>query len=391
MNRKIFLAVIIALLLFAGIIAVTQEKEIFFSAGELPGKTPDWVKPLRWFRSNQGGMAVEEAASSLTALRNEYALSIHFTYKSELPQNLVSFYNDGYYIEVRTLYEKGVAVRKQWLFRETNGTTRLNAVIPEPSQADRNYQDRSDNENAKEKRRAGFIEIFDENYSLISEYNFFDDGENSRTDYKYKDGILISTVASLWEEGEYKENYGDFFRYNRSSFLRAVERVFYRDGQISLAYEPIKVSFPRNTTDAAMPDNLTVEIINAYPEFFGEVHIERNNKIVYTTDGRGRILTQTLYDEDGDNIVWVIQNLWLNDRIISTKKTEGDTEYLAEYEYNSGGDRIIERNFKNGVLERLVRTEGKTEIEELYLNNVVVLRAVWEDGRKISETRAGIR
>jgi hypothetical protein len=31
--------------------------------------------------------------------------------------------------------------------------------------------------------------------------------------------------------------------------------------------------------------------------------------------------------------------------------------------------------------------EGTREIEELYMDGVVVLQAVWEDGRKISETR----
>jgi antitoxin component YwqK of YwqJK toxin-antitoxin module len=101
---------------------------------------------------------------------------------------------------------------------------------------------------------------------------------------------------------------------------------------------------------------------------------------------RSNILSQTLYDEN-DSIIWVITNKWSNDRIVSTLKKEGDTEYLAEFDYDSDGNRITERNFKNGILERVVYTEGNTDIEELYFNNMVVLRAVWENGRKISETR----
>jgi hypothetical protein len=202
---------------------------------------------------------------------------------------------------------------------------------------------------------------------------------------------LINTVVSVLEGEEYTEDYADFFHYNRSSFLRSVERVFYKGRQISVSDEPVRVSFPRNIADAAKPERLAVENMNAYPDFFGEVHVERNNKIVYTTDERGRILTQTLYNDEDETIIWVIKNTWLNDRIISTVKTEDDVEYSAEFEYNSRGDRIVERNFKNGTLERLVRTEGKTEIEELYFNGVVILRAVWEDGRKVSETRTGIR
>jgi hypothetical protein len=402
------LFVIIALLLFAGIIAVTQEAEILFteqenesiqgreaqnaieyiSAGELSKEFPNWVKPVRWFRSNQGGISVEEASSSIIALRNEYALSIGFTRKKELPQNLISFYNDEYYIEVRTLYKNGNTIRRQWLFKERNGITRFNAVILEPSQTENEEQDNDEND-SKVKRRAGFIEIFDNASYLLSEYNFFDD-ENTKTDYVYKNGILINTVFFILEDENYIENYSDFYKYNRSSFLRSIERIFYKDRKITLSDEPVIASFPRNIADAAIPGHLAGKKINSYPEFFGEVYIEKDNKIVYVTDERSRILSQTLYDDD-NNVIWIIQNTWQNDRIIKTVKTENSTEYLAEFEYNSGGDRIIERNFKNGSLERLVRTEGKTEVEELYLNNIIVLRAVWEDGRKISETRTGIR
>jgi hypothetical protein len=108
--------------------------------------------------------------------------------------------------------------------------------------------------------------------------------------------------------------------------------------------------------------------------------------MVFTTDERGRILTQTMLD-DGDTELWVIRNTWSGERIVSSLKIEGEDERLAEYEYNEAGDRILERNSRNEVLERLVRSEGKTEVEELYMNGKPVLRAVWEDGRKISEER----
>jgi hypothetical protein len=148
--------------------------------------------------------------------------------------------------------------------------------------------------------------------------------------------------------------------------------------------------FPRNFSDVTLTRGPVSERVNSYPEFFGEVIIQENDKIVYVTDERGTILSQTLYDEK-NNIVWVITNTWLNDRIISTSKKEGNTVYLAEFEYDSDRNRITERNYKNGMLERVVRTQGNTDIEELYINNVLVLRAVWEDGRKISETRVGNR
>jgi hypothetical protein len=35
----------------------------------------------------------------------------------------------------------------------------------------------------------------------------------------------------------------------------------------------------------------------------------------------------------------------------------------------------------------VIRTSGDREIEELYMDDRVILRAVWEKGRKISEER----
>jgi len=194
----------------------------------------------------------------------------------------------------------------------------------------------------------------------------------------------------LWEEndegGEYAQVYADFFRYNRSSFLRSVQRVFYKDREISLLDDPVVIAFPSGIMDAARNEFFIGERQNSYPEFFGDFFAEKDSKMVYAIDERGRISSQTFYDEN-EKVIWVIYNTWRDERIVSTLKEEGGAEYLAEYEYNSGGDRVLERNYVNGVLERVVRTEGKIDIEELYLNGKVILQAVWEDGRKVSETR----
>ena len=169
--------------------------------------------------------------------------------------------------------------------------------------------------------------------------------------------------------------------------MRSIERVFYKERQVLLD-EIAKVSFPSNVLAAARNEYFMNAKLNSYPEFFGDLSVKENYRLVTNTDDRGRIISQILYDDSKEEkIIWVIKNTWSGDRIVSTVKTEGETEYLAEYEFNSKGDRILERNIKDGVLERLVRTEEKTDIEELYLNNVVVLQTVWEDGRKISETR----
>jgi len=355
-----------------------EYSDVFPSNSELARRTPASVKPERWFRSNAGGMALEETASRSAAFRNEYALFINFIDSEELPASLLSYYESSYLIETRRLYEQGEEIRTQWIFRDRNETTRFIAAFSINSGDD------------EESNRNGFIEIYDENAMLLTDYRFFDNGVINKTEYRYKDGIFISAHVFLWdeneEEGEFVETYADFFRYNRSSFLRSVERVFYREMQISQADNSVLISFPHNIMESARNSFFMSEKLNPYPEFFGDVTAGENEKLTSTTDERGRILIQTFYDKE-DSIIWFIRNTWLDDRIVSTSKTQGNVEILAEYEYDTNGNRILERNLRNGVLERLVITEGNRDIEQLYINDVMVMRAVWEEGRKISETR----
>ncbi|MDR0487306.1 MAG: hypothetical protein LBG91_03565 [Treponema sp.] len=484
MSKKGIAVIFIFLLFMAGIIALTQEADDHdlgmsdepqeygedISAGyPLAKEFPEWVKPARWFRSNKGGMAIEEIPSRLAALRNEYALVIDFVYPEEMPEYLSQYYKDEYYVEKRTFYKNGEEFRMQWIFRDENGTTRLLAVFTENAESINSEENNDDsiavnsvvtddvatdgiegdsvitvvtdgveddgaeivvtdgveandvegngekNNIAANKTRSGFIEIYDETASLTSEFRFSDDGGKDKTDYYYKNGVIIYAETLTWEkapqidipqddvdvligslqniplpvsggEGEFKKIHTDYYRYNRSSFLRAVERVFHREVQINTFGDSVTAAFPNRIMDAAQNDSFINEKLNPYPEFFGDISVNENSSIVFTTDERGRILTQTLRDEE-DNIIWVIRNTWLKDRIVFMTKTEGDTELVTEYEYDPEGKQILEKNTRNGVLERLVRMDGKTETEELYLNGVAILLAVWEDGRKISESR----
>jgi len=106
----------------------------------------------------------------------------------------------------------------------------------------------------------------------------------------------------------------------------------------------------------------------------------------YETDVRGRVLTQTMLDEN-DEIVWEVRNRWDGDRIAAIYRTADGEERLTEFEFDWEGNRVVQREIRNGVLERIVRTYGTTETEELYMDGVLMLRALWEDGRKISEER----
>jgi hypothetical protein len=399
------------LFLLAGIIALTQESDDFSPGSQVeeeevqediskedeaviptdnalasqiieapPQETPEWVKPARWFRSNAAGMPLEEISSRLAAMRNEYALVIDFTGSEEMPDYLVSYYNNGYFIENRVIYKQGKKLRSQWIFRDKSGTTRLLAVFPD----------------SEDKATNGFIEVYGENYALLSEYKFA--GEKSaKTEFLYKNGIMVSATEWQWDEstpaspesaldGKYKKMYTDSFRYNRSRYLRNVERVYHEKQLINLHGDSLATVFPVRIMDAARDVAFFEEKLSTVPEFFGETAIGKDDRILFATDERGRVTSETLFDKD-DKVIWEIKNTWAEDRIVSIYRTEGKTELAVEYEYDEAGNRIVERNLRNGVLERVVRTKDKFDYEELYLQDRIFLRAVWEDGRKISETR----
>jgi len=444
-NKKIILIVFLVMIFFAGIIALTQENDevlfpkiepkaaeslVDYSIKEFKRNKDDWSKPARWFRSNSAGMALEEIESRFKALRNEYALAINYASDEEIPEYLSSYFDESYYVEVRNLYKNGEQIKTQWIFRDENGNTRLSAVFfePEPelepkkksagneqtaqiiseeetetaqteaeeeiktAQAEVEEEKEKEEESGEEKavivkdikNRNGFIEIFDEKYFLKSEYKFYEDGRVEKIEYTIKNDLLVNAeyFESAKNDNNFKTSFIDHYRYNRSFSLRNIERVF----KDEMTNAPAKASFPRRIMDSVKAGLVISERINLYPDFFGNIFVKEGYKMKFNIDDKGRILGQTLFDKE-DKLVWTIQNTWKDNRIVSTVKTEGETILAAEYTYNRDGERIVEKNVKNGVLERVVSIDGEKEIEELYMNNAVVLRAVWEDGRKISETR----
>jgi len=432
LSKKIVNIISIVLLLFAGFVAVTQESEIAPSENDFESQeSEDRIaisalnpkEPARWFKSNSGGLAIKEIKSRIIALRNEYALSIESASPDEMPDYVHEFYKEEYRIERRTLYKNAKQNRVQWLFRDDNNKIKLIAVIfvsleekvvtvikrdteeeqaAEIAEAAESEGNEDSNENtAKEgvvnvnetrveliERKTGFIEIYDSEANLLTEYTYYKNGDINRIDFEYNNNMLINAASfssQQEDEGNYKKTFTDFYWYNRSLALRSIERIFHIDIQAKND-DITKISFPRNIRNMSNNDLLINERLNLYPAFFGEVYIEGDSKMVYDIDNRGRVLKQTLVSKE-EEVIWTITNTWHNNRIILTEKIEGEIKLTAEYNYNSAGDKILEKNFNNGVLERTVVADGSLEIEELYFENVVILRAVWEEGIKISETR----
>ena len=440
MSKKIVNIISIVLLLFVGFVALTQESELAPSKNNFESQenedriaisTLNPKEPARWFKSNSGGLAIKEIKSRIIALRNEYALSIESASPDEMPDYVHEFYKEEYSIERRILYKNAKQNRVQWLFRDDNNKIKLIAVIflsleekvvtvikreTEEEQAEETEaaeiieiaevteveENEEGNDNTvKEKnvkvkesrielveRKTGFIEIYNDEANLLTEYTYYKNGDINRIDFEYNNNMLINAASfssQQEDEGNYTKTFTDFYWYNRSLALRSIERIFHIDTHAKKD-DIAKISFPRNIRDMSNSDLLINERLNLYPAFFGEVYIEGDSKMVYDIDNRGRVLKQTLISKE-EEVIWTITNTWHNNRIILTEKIEGEIKLTAEYNYNSAGDKILEKNFNNGVLERTIVANGNLEIEELYLNNVVILCAVWEEGIKISETR----
>ena len=407
------LALSIVMLLLAAIIAMTQESSVDFSDIDImygearevemyeeedEEEEPVWMAPgpPRWFRSNAAGMLLDEIPSRLAALRNQFALVVDYISPDELDPLLLPYLNDGYVIQIRVLHRDGEETRRQWLFIDNAETVRLNAVfryietehVPDDDEMiidEMIIDEMIIVEVEKSQIAVGFIELFDENSIIFEDHVFLESALVLRTQYFYNESLLIASETAQMEQGGHSEFillYTDNYRYNRSFSLRNVERVFHE----AAALDPIRHIFPYRVLEAAANAQFFSDILPPSSDFFGESVIEEGSRIVYDTDARGRVLRQTLLDSE-EEIVWEIINTWLDDRIIAISRIEGNNEMRTEYEYNSAGDRITQRDINNGVVERLVRIDGSRETEELFMDGILVLRAYWDDGIKISEER----
>jgi hypothetical protein len=456
------IAFLLVFFLVAGFFAITQETGDADSPyhGDPQGDSlstendqeeiePEFVptSPPRWFRSNAGGMALEKIPSRLGALRYEYALLIDYVPPDELDPRLISFYKDEYIIEIRVLYKEGKESRRQWLFRNADGNTRVNAVFrviedvpdegePEGSSALADNETESSKEDASSLEEdyselaladtetpaaevslgedvsaedapskegdpskegeasgakknettvpGGFIEDYNENGQISRDYSLFKDSSEILTAYFYNGSVLIraETQTKDADSLEYRKTHTDNYRYNRSYSLRNVERVFHEASGI----DPVRLVFPGRVIDAAYEKDFIKEKLTLASDFLGINQVDDGFRMVYDTDAKGRVLSEILYNGKNE-VVWTLKNTWVGDRIIAILKTEGGDESLIEYDYDASGDRIAERDIRNGILERQVLIDGAKETEELYLNGVMVLKAFWEDGQKVSEER----
>jgi hypothetical protein len=324
-----------------------------------------------WFVSNEMGQALSNAYS-LTALREKYALSVMPVAEEFLPDEFRSNFQSGWTAECRTLYEDGELQRIQWVFADESNVTRfVSAQSPEG---------------------AGFTEAYNEAGLLIEESRFdapteeeteegelvFVESEPVFITYSYHEDFLTGAKSAEWS---------DRYRYARNNQLRAIERTY------TVAKTRTRVDLPRSIKDMSFEGSFFVSPVSAYTSaFLQDVLLDTGTNTVYTLNEKGRILTETRRDDDGE-VYGTLTNTWDDDRIVSVAWEYLEDKRRVDYVYDDDGDGelINEKNYRNETLEREVdiHHDGddfeEEEIETLYLNGQPVLRAVWQDGRKISE------
>jgi hypothetical protein len=330
-----------------------------------------------WYRSNPAGMALERIPSRMVALHYDWALSVERAGPGALPALLRTYYNSAWSLEQRLLYERGMLKRRQWIFRDSSGTTRLNASLP----SDLASIGKPENEEIPP-----FIEIFGSTRFLTEIYQYLAAGVYA-TRYSYQEGLLIRADAFL----DNKALWTDQYRYTRSFILRGVERRYHEAGAATAAVQG-QSNLPPVSLDVRDAPPIPGFVSPSAPydtsimtEVLGEIYSIPAGRVVFDMDSQGRVLTETRYDAE-DSIIAVITNEWSGDRISTIRWTAGSVQGRIVFTY-SGGDRIAEEDYKNGVLERTVRLQGDEEIEEIYMNGKPILRAVWKERRKISEER----
>jgi hypothetical protein len=179
----------------------------------------------------------------------------------------------------------------------------------------------------------------------------------------------------------------DNYRYTRTNMIRAIERNYAAAARSDEKSK--RLSFPRFVLDSKA-DKEFVSPGNSLASAFLLDALSGANRdaaqVSYSLDTKQRILSEVRRDEEGE-VTGELTNIWKNDRIEQITWKAKDDERIIQFNYNRNGDRIGEKDYRNGVLERTVEPGEGDEIETLYINDKPVLRAIWRDGIKIVEER----
>jgi hypothetical protein len=350
-----------------------------------------FAEPGRWYASDAAGIAYEDLPSR-AALRSRWALEIRILGPGERERVFPGPLSDAEQVELKTLYEDGAERRKTVSVLDASGFARFE----ESASAD------------------GFLrrERYDPFRRLIEETTRAADGSGTTIEYEWSGDRILRAVAHDLGDPEGTPLWIDTYRYDRAGALRSVERA----AEAAAFYQDSRLGSPR-TLEFREPDGSVVrtrfdgkgresETIRIGPDGSTVVSSEKiayeagaGGKAAASTrrstdeagrpkevflDGSGRVVRETILGADGE-VAEETRTEWKDGRVTALTVLRGKRVLRTEYGYDARGNRMLEQNFSDGVLERTVRKEGNTEIEELYRNGVLSLRARYENGILVSE------
>lgn len=319
-----------------------------------------------WYISNAAGMSLEKTFSR-AALREPYALKIETRQPNQIPVEIVQYVDslidvpESFSAELHTLYENGKEKNQRWICRYEGNRPWIVLSATKTG--------------TEEFTSQGFAEYYDVSGLLIQEDTFLEESIMS-VRYSYNENILLR--SETWQDSQ-AHLWSDVYHYSRAGSLRSIKRTFFSDETENTV---------RFTKFAPLGPYEYSSVIRSVPvvssEIISDILHSANKNIEFVTDDRGRVISEIHKNEEGV-IIGELINVWSGNRLASMNWNGENDSRRIEYEYDEQGNRLIERNYRDGILERLVRIEEDSEVEELYLYGQLSLRAVWKDGQKISE------
>jgi len=349
-----------------------------------PAAAPD---SARWFESDGAGIAYRSIPEAAAA-RSEWSLRIR-----PLSERIEGV--EASSVEEKTLYEQGVERRRTVTAVDSAGAVRY-----------------ADTVEADGSRRT---ERYDALRRLVEERSTGSDGAGETIRYSWAGDRLVSASAfPVAADGTVGSEalWTDAYRYLRSGALLSVTR----DGESSVFTQRTERAVPR-ILETRSSDGSSMRTVYDASGRISEVlrygpdgaSVPASETVVYGEGGKragpsmtsrkegderveterneaGRVVRETRYGPDGA-VQEEILTEWSGDRMKTVRIVSGTQERRTEYGYDAKGRRVSEKNYRNGRLERSVRIDGSSEVEELYRNGAVALRSYYEGGTLVREER----
>ena len=348
-------------------------------------------EPVRWYVSDAAGIAYE-AVPSRAALRSRWALEIRTLGRGERETAYAGALAADERIELKILYEDGTERRRIVSVLDYSGFARFE----------------------ESRSKDGFLrrERYDSLRRLMEETTRAIDGSGVVVMYEWTGDRIRRALAYELDGPNDEPIWIDTYRYDRAGALRSVERekeavAFFQDSRRgsprSLEFRESDGSVVRTRFDeqgrerdtvrigpdgktVVSSDRVSYEAVSGggpAPSSRRTTDASGKPKDVFL-DGKGRIVREAILGADGAVLEETLTE-WSDDRVSALVSVRGGRVRRTEYGYDPRGNRILERNFLDGVLERKVKKEGTMETEELYKNGALALRATYENGVLVRE------